>query len=107
MIKKYDRLVSHYKPRVLVRLTYPSQFPPPSAARKHLNKLMDYLQGESNKGMWFLTAQERGAPMFYLMLTRFVPKDVLAKKWFGIVASGDPAHGRGHFGQRVSVSTRR
>ena len=90
--KKLECILSIFQPKVLVRLTYPSIFPDSAHALKDLNRAITYFAKSDNRGMWFLCFQERGAPYFYLMLSKFVPKDELARAWYEIVGSNDPAH---------------
>lgn len=89
---KFHRLLSVIKPKVLARLTYPLKYPAPEEALKHLMNMVSYLEKQGNKGLWFLSFQTRGAPFFWLMLSRYVPKDELSKRWFEIVGSNDLAH---------------
>ncbi len=80
------------EPKVLVRLTYPSKYPGTEESQRHLYEVISYLEGEGNKGMWFQSFQSRGAPFFWLLLSKYVSKDDLSKRWFYIVGSNDSSH---------------
>ncbi len=88
----FHRILKLFRPRVLVRLTYPVKYPSPSEAIKHLDLAIRCLKKQGNQGVWFLSFQQRGAPFFWLALSKYVPKDSFAQKWFEIVGSGDQAH---------------
>ena len=89
---KFHRLITLIKPKVLVRLTYPSIYPGTEESLRHVSVIISYLEGEGNKGLWFQSFQARGAPFYWLILTKYVPKDDLSKRWFHIVGSNDPSH---------------
>lgn len=89
---KFHRLLLAIEPKVLARLTYPSKYPTFEDSLNHLSKVISFLEEEGNKGIWFQSAQTRGAPFFWLLLSKYVPKDDLSKRWFHIVGSNDPSH---------------
>lgn len=91
-LQKLRRIIKQCRPRVLIRLTYPSNYPALTEALVHLERVIAYLKAQKNQGLWFRDTQPRGAPFFWLLVSCYVPKDQLAKKWFEIVGSNDPAH---------------
>ena len=91
-VSKLRRIVRHCQPRVLIRLTYPALYPDPEKSLAHLKRIVGYLKDQKNAGFWVRDIQSRGAPFFWLLVSRYVPKDQLAKTWYEIVGSADPAH---------------
>ena len=90
--KKLQRILELLKPKVLVRLTYPSKYPSLSETLVHIDTLVRFLTEQGHQGIWFRRLQTRGVPFFYLLLSKFIPVRDLSQKWFTVVGSGDPAH---------------
>lgn len=86
------RAMMSISPRVLVRLTYPSHYPDTLEALTQLDKLTSLLKKHGNQGIWFLDQQARGAPFFWLLLSRYLDKEELPYSWYHIVNSGNPQH---------------
>jgi hypothetical protein len=68
------------------------KYPSPAVSLSHLDKFVSYLKEQKNMGIWFMDSQSRGAPFFWLLVSKYVPKDELAKTWYEIVGSNDPSH---------------
>ena len=90
--KRIYKTMMRVAPRVLVCLTYPSSYPPVPTALDHLDKLLPMLKKAGNQGIWFLCHQARGAPFFWLLVSRYVEIDALSSAWYYIVNSHDPQH---------------
>ncbi len=71
-------------PKVLVCLTYPSIYPELPIALDQLRRLVNQLKKDGNRGLWFLAYQARGAPFYWLLLSRYVEKEVLSSSWYHI-----------------------
>lgn len=86
------RSMMSISPRVLVRLTYPTHYPDTLEALDQLDKLTGLLKKHGNQGIWFLDQQARGAPFFWLLLSRYLDKEELSYSWYHIVKSDNPQH---------------
>lgn len=86
------RSILSISPRVLVRLSYPAIYPDTLEAISQVEKLAGLLKKHGNQGIWFLDQQPRGAPFFWLLLSRYLDKEDLSHSWYHVVGSGDPKH---------------
>ncbi|MGC3988551.1 MAG: hypothetical protein QM796_02465 [Chthoniobacteraceae bacterium] len=82
---------------LFVTLTYPSTWASdPKEWKRHLDVFGKWLCRNYPKAsaIWKLEAQQRGAPHFHLMVfgIEFLPHGAVARRWFEIVGSNDPAH---------------
>lgn len=77
----------------LITLTYPSEYSADGkAVKKQLNSFLQYLRRLDVTYCWVLEFQLRGAPHFHILVSDYVPKDDVARRWFNIVGSGDEKH---------------
>lgn len=99
-VRNSDKVLS-----VMCTLTYPLEFPcDGKIVKKHLANFRKFLVRKGISGVWFFEFQERGAPHIHFLLSGFVDKDVVAKRWFEIVKSGDEKHLRA--GTRIELIRR-
>lgn len=83
---------------LFLTLTYPSTFPCPSQAKKHLDTFLKRLFRKYPQAgaVWKLEFQERGAPHFHLEVlgVDFIPAEWVARSWFEICGYGElhPEH---------------
>lgn len=95
-VRRLDHALRCMEPycKVLVDLTYPSEFPwDGRVVKNHLNRLLKWLvrQGVEHY-LWCLEFQARGAPHFHIICDYFVDKGLVAEAWYRIVSSGDAKH---------------
>jgi hypothetical protein len=89
---------------VFVTLTYPSEFPYPNDAKRHLKLFLQALRYRfaGVALVWKIEPQERGAPHFHMLIWG-VSLDVLRAFvpgcWFRIAGNGDRNHLRFHEGK--------
>lgn len=77
----------------LVHLTYPAQFPSNGREVKaHLHRFLLWLNGKGVRWAWVQEFQERGAPHFHVLVSGWLDRKGVARKWFEIVGSGDRKH---------------
>lgn len=75
-------------------LTYPNEFPNDGVKVKRDIKVLCQWMVEKYgvKFLWGIEFQERGAPHVNLLIDKYIPKGLLAIRWFQIVGSGDFNH---------------
>jgi len=85
----------------LITLTWPSDFPAPEdteAFKRPLDSFRKSLARRGGSGVWVLEFQKRGAPHYHLIIfgLNHIPinqlRELVAKRWYEIVGSGDPKH---------------
>ena len=86
----------------LVTLTYPGSYPCDGAiCKNHLRRFLQELKRDAYRLgddtsvfslFWFLEFQDRGAPHFHILSTRFFNYRWIAKVWYEIVNSEDSRH---------------
>jgi hypothetical protein len=77
----------------LIDLTYPENYPcNGNTTKDHLNAFLQYLRRKGIKYIWRLEFQKRGAPHYHILVSGFVPKEEIAKRWYNIVGSRDERH---------------
>jgi hypothetical protein len=82
---------------LFVTLTYPAEWPGDwSVWKEELNVFGQWIRDTYPKAgfIWKLEPQLRGAPHFHLLLwgIDYLPRVILAQRWYEIVGSGDPKH---------------
>lgn len=74
---------------VFVTLTYPSDFPSPKLAKKHLRSFLERIRRRCPRAsaIWRLEFQKRGAPHFHLVMfgVPFIPKEEIQSMWGEII----------------------
>jgi hypothetical protein len=96
MMKMVSQLRTTSVVRALfVTLTYPPIYDAANAKRDREVFLKRLLRKYPQvAGVWRMEAQKRGAPHYHLILmgVNFIPKEWLARVWYEVVGSGNPAH---------------
>lgn len=78
---------------VFLTLTYPGAFETDGRKVKaHVNAFCQFLRRRKIAYVWVLEFQKRGAPHFHFLLSGFIDKKEVARRWFEIVGSGDERH---------------
>ncbi len=79
--------------KAFITLTYPENFPCDGRkAKAHLNAFLQWLRSRNIKYVWVLEFQLRGAPHYHILVSEYIPKAGLSKRWYKIVGSGDEKH---------------
>ena len=75
-------------------LTYPMEFPHDGRkVKRDIHLFCKWLDEEFGcRWLWGLEFQERGAAHINFLADKFIPKEVLSRRWFEIVGSGDVKH---------------
>lgn len=69
-----------------VTLTYPADFPTNGReTKRHLNAFCSWLRRQKVAYVWILEFQERGAPHFHFLVSGWLDKDEVARRWTAIV----------------------
>lgn len=74
-----------------ITLTYPEEFPLPSAAKEHLRAFLERIRRRCGwvAGIWRMELQERGAPHFHLLMfdLPFIDHTTLRYWWAEIIGT--------------------
>ncbi|MEK6878726.1 MAG: hypothetical protein AABY22_03915, partial [Nanoarchaeota archaeon] len=74
-------------------LTYPKSYPMSGPeTKRHIHAFCTWLGREKIAYVWILEFQRRGAPHFHFLLSGFLGKARVKRKWADIVGSQDPRH---------------
>ena len=79
----------------VVTLTYPGEWPRDGRVVKgHLHEFLDGLRyiWPDLKYAWFMEWQQRGAPHFHVLLDVLPDREMVSRRWYAIVGSGDERH---------------
>lgn len=67
-------------------VTYPAEFPTDGReVKRHLNSLCSWLRRKKVAYVWILEFQERGAPHFHFLISSWLDKNEVARRWTDIV----------------------
>ncbi len=79
--------------KVFLTLTYPMAYPASGPeTKKHLAAFCAYLRRKKISYIWILEFQKRAAPHYHFILSGYIDKEDVARRWYEIVGSEDPRH---------------
>ena len=79
--------------KAMITLTYPAEYPcNGKTVKAQVDNFCHWLRRRQIKYFWILEFQRRGAPHFHFLTSAQIDKDIVSRKWYEVVASGDLRH---------------
>lgn len=79
--------------KAMITLTYPATYPcNGEKVKSQVDNFCHWLRRKEIKYFWILEFQRRGAPHFHFLTSEQIEKEIISRKWFDVVGSGDIRH---------------